>query len=89
MSTSRYGHCETYEVPCREGQHREFYWLEALTSCRSGGGAKSQDVEKEMCVHLEGWKGTHGGIKRLCVIAFYENVCVCVGSWQPMRINAK
>ena len=42
-----------------------------------------------MCVHLEGWKGTHGGIKRLCVIAFYENVCVCVGSWQPMRINAK
>ena len=52
MSTSGYGHCETYEVPCREGQHREFYWLEALTSCRSGGGAKSQDVEKEMCVHL-------------------------------------
>ena len=31
-----------------------------------------------MSVHLEGWKGTHGDIKRLCVVAFYESVCVCV-----------
>ena len=30
-----------------------------------------------MCVHLEGWKGTHRGIKMLCVIAFYEGACVC------------
>ena len=51
MSITGYGHYETYRVPCRESQHREFYWLEVLASCRSGSGAKTQDVEKEMCVH--------------------------------------
>ena len=28
MSITGYGHCETYRVPCRESQHREFYWLD-------------------------------------------------------------